>query len=282
MIGIGQDGGTALAIRDFDYLTISHNEFVDCARYAVTYDGCINMIAEYNTFLRCMHNSDDGGVFYTGNDREQYNNVIRYNLFFPCAWYGVYIDDGGVGTEVYGNIFYGLGAPVCIHDGRDNYVHDNVLISSGPTGVSVTEGYFEARRAGIVDLTTRENGWGDYYFKWLDLFEMIEGNEEFLALMHEVRPEVFTLSTDPADAEEVNFVLCPTNVLTGNVTITEDEEKKPVSVTEALSKYCTVEGNRAYGMDENPLFVNPTLGDYRMRDDVTDFPYIPYELIGRY
>jgi len=32
---------------------------------------------------------------------------------------------------------------------------------------------------------------------------------------------------------------------------------------------------------ENPLFVNPTFGDYRIREDA-DFANIPYEKIGRY
>ncbi len=282
MIGVGGDGGTALAIRDFDELTISHNEFVDCQRYAVTYDGCINMTAEYNTFLRCMYNSDDGGIFYTGNDREQYNNVIRYNLFYPSLWYGVYVDDGGIGTEVFGNLFYGIGSAVCIHDGRDNYVHDNYLVNTGgQTGVSVTDGYVSERLAGGPDLSDRNNRWGDFYHSWLDLFEMINGNADFLALMHEARPELFTLSTDPADADEANFVLSPANTLTNNVTVTSDPEKKPVSVLDTVREYCTVEGNRAYGTDENPCFVNPTAGDYRIRDGA-DFPYFPYELIGRY
>ena len=45
--------------------------------------------------------------------------------------------------------------------------------------------------------------------------------------------------------------------------------------------YATAEGNAAYGLDENPVFVNPTLGDYRIRDGV-DFPDFHFEKIGRY
>ena len=45
--------------------------------------------------------------------------------------------------------------------------------------------------------------------------------------------------------------------------------------------YCTIEGNNACSFAENPLFVNPTLGDYRIRDGA-EFPDIHFEDIGRY
>ena len=41
------------------------------------------------------------------------------------------------------------------------------------------------------------------------------------------------------------------------------------------------ENNVMYSLDENPLFVNPSIGDYRIREGV-DFYDIPYEKIGRY
>jgi hypothetical protein len=43
-----------------------------------------------------------------------------------------------------------------------------------------------------------------------------------------------------------------------------------------------VGGNNVdYTMKENPFFVNPSIGDYRIREDA-DFLKIPYEKIGRY
>ena len=41
------------------------------------------------------------------------------------------------------------------------------------------------------------------------------------------------------------------------------------------------EGNLEFELDENPLFVNPAIGDYRIRENA-DFLKIPYEMIGRY
>ena len=56
----------------------------------------------------------------------------------------------------------------------------------------------------------------------------------------------------------------------------------PVEYKDIVLRYSTVENNRGISLKENPLFVNPTLGDYRIRDDVTDFPDIEFEKIGRY
>ena len=41
------------------------------------------------------------------------------------------------------------------------------------------------------------------------------------------------------------------------------------------------DGTETFTTDENPLFVNPTRGDYRLRDGV-DFPDIHFEDIGRH
>ena len=42
-----------------------------------------------------------------------------------------------------------------------------------------------------------------------------------------------------------------------------------------------IEDNVYYTSAENPLFINPSRGDYRFRDGV-DFPEVFFEKIGRY
>ncbi|MBR7032574.1 MAG: S-layer homology domain-containing protein [Clostridia bacterium] len=281
-IGIGQDGGVALFIRDHDSARISHNEFEDCARYAITYGGCNNLIIEYNVFRRCMYNSDDGGVIYNGNDREEYNNVVRYNLFLPTSWYGMYVDDGGVGVEAYGNLFYEVGSSMVVHDGRDNSLHDNVLINSG---VSITYGMYQEflndLNSGRADFTSGESRWFGFYQSWLDLFRKIESNEKYRETLMRERPEVFDLSTDPSDALSVDFVLSQYNVLKNNVSLTKDTETDVFAPNAILKDHVVSEGNRIYGLNDNPIFVNPTKGDYRIKDGA-DFMDIHFDIIGRY
>ena len=286
-VGITQDGGCALAVRDFDDLVISHNYFEDCTRYAVAFDGCVNMRAEYNAFMRCMYNSEDGGVFYTGNDREQFGNVIRYNVFYPTAWFGVYVDDGGVGVEVSNNLFYGIGNTVVMHDGRNNLVRDNVMINTvDPSGVSVTDemvGYMNGVAGGTVDLNDASSRGGSFYRAWLDLYEAIENNEGYGAVMRERDPDLLAMSTDPADVGKPEFVLSPVNTVTGNVTMSPVPADSPVyKPQEGMDRYVILENNRGLDLKENPFFVNPTLGDYRLANGVTGCPDVQFEKIGRY
>ena len=208
--------------------------------------------------------------------------MVRYNIFYPTSWYGIYVDDGGVGVEAYGNIFYGVGCAIVSHEGRDNNLHDNVLID---TGVSVTheiyDNMLDAMRAGTLDLTDRNTAWGEYYGKWVDYFSMLEANPYYKGIVLTERPEVFGLSVDPADILKSNFVLAPYNVLKNNLSVSLHPEIEKVSVDDSIGDLVDVEGNRTVGTDVNPGFINPTLGDYRLKDGA-DFIDIPYSEIGRY
>jgi len=72
----------------------------------------------------------------------------------------------------------------------------------------------------------------------------------------------------------------PVNTVLRNVHINENATGDSFG-DEYQERYSVMEGERLYTLAENPLFVNPTLGDYRVRDEV-DFPDIQFEKIGRY
>ena len=71
----------------------------------------------------------------------------------------------------------------------------------------------------------------------------------------------------------------------GNAIITTENriEKGGLEVfAERVLRFGTrIEESAVYPISENPFFVNPTLGDYRLKDGA-EFPYIAYESIGRY
>ena len=50
---------------------------------------------------------------------------------------------------------------------------------------------------------------------------------------------------------------------------------------DALMRFATVGDNLGYSLGENPCFVNPTRGDYRVVDG-SGFPDAHFELMGRY
>ena len=92
-------------------------------------------------------------------------------------------------------------------------------------------------------------------------------------------PGFFDITLDVNRWQEAEFCLNSSLVITGNREINKTGEAKVYD--ETLRKYSVIEDNLAYTPDENPLFVDPTAGDYRIREGA-DFPDIEFEKIGRY
>ncbi len=92
-------------------------------------------------------------------------------------------------------------------------------------------------------------------------------------------PGLFEITTDLSRWQEKEFCENSSLVITGNVSF-NGTVKQP-EFNEIFARYSTIEDNIPYSFEDNPLFVNPTRGDYRLRDGV-DFPDIHFEDIGRY
>ncbi|MBR3991895.1 MAG: hypothetical protein IKI91_07135, partial [Clostridia bacterium] len=89
----------------------------------------------------------------------------------------------------------------------------------------------------------------------------------------------FDITTDLDRWKDREFCENASLVITGNRGFNKNAET--TEYEELIAKYSTIEDNVSYTLEENPIFVNPTLGDYRIRDGV-DFPDIEFEKIGRY
>ncbi|MBQ6262802.1 MAG: right-handed parallel beta-helix repeat-containing protein, partial [Clostridia bacterium] len=257
--------------------TVSHNRFENCSRYAVMFTGSADVVVEYNDFDSAMCNSDDGGITRGCGDILG-NNIVRYNFYNTISpgsvgHFAHYCDNGDCGTVMYSNLFYNAGN-VCYHgSGRDNVLNDNVMIEGSGWAVgSFTEGIIKGEGVSwMVSGLTRD--WN----KVRGYMETVPGYAEDLISR---RPTAATMKFDYADALDRDFYLAPTSTFTGNLFVNDDKEIKGLFVNNSL-QYCTFENNVAYTKAENPIFVNPTLGDYRIRDGV-DFPDYHFELIGRY
>jgi hypothetical protein len=86
---------------------------------------------------------------------------------------------------------------------------------------------------------------------------------------------------DTENIDDPCVALNQTTLVCDNVYISEKDESAFETNRKYPAMYTTYENNAAFGPDENPVFVNPTLGDYRIRDGA-DFPDIHFEEIGRY
>ena len=252
---------------------VSHNEFVDCHRYGVMFDFSCDVVVEYNNFDSGMTNSEDGGVIRTAMGMDT-NGLVRYNLVTDSGHgFAQYSDLEDCGTTDANNLFFS-GSIMMAGAGRDNVVVDNFfLYGSGVTVQShipeILELGVEAQNDGFI--RQRLAAWE----RILGYCDTVPGYREELEAR---RPGVTGLSFDFLRPEDPNFFLAPVTTVTGNVFICEEGE---IHVSAKSEEFLTAKDNETYGLDENPYFVNPTVGDYRIKEGA-DCPYFPFEEIGRY
>ncbi len=261
--------------------TVSHCLFEKCSRCAVTYTNSFDVLIEYNDFAGAMYNSQDGGIIYSWGNQDG-NCEIRYNLFRPmreAAGVGrlvLYADDGECGTEMYSNLIFDGLSLVFAGAGRDNRFSDNAAIHRLLISVQSYTAMFKELGEGA------HAQWPIYYHdaRWAKVREYCGTVPGYAEALEGRRPGILSLSFDPADVAERNFYLAPANEIRGNVFVNENSDLS-IRLDYDSADYCDVGDNAAFSYGENPIFVNPTRGDYRIRDGV-DFPDYHFELIGRY
>ncbi|MBR3416387.1 MAG: S-layer homology domain-containing protein [Clostridia bacterium] len=263
--------------------TVSHCRFEKCSRCGVMYQNSFDILIEYNDFDSVMTNSEDGGVTRTWGNMDG-NCVIRCNYYNTiAASQGVgrlaqYSDDGDCGTEIYSNLLYNGGDIVFAGAGRDNAFRDNAVVGNGRVIVqSMTEAIKE-----VGD--DARYSWPIYVHlaRWNRILEYIATVDGYAEELEARRPGATSFTFDFNDPWRLDFAFAPVTTITGNAYFNEKggTEDRFLLLGDAAD-YCTVDGNVGYSFGENPIFVNPTLGDYRIRDGV-DFPDIHFEDIGRY
>ena len=243
------------------------------------------MTAKYNVFDRVCYNGEDIGVVNSWDFPIMVGNVFSNNLFHAgsggmtgrfCAYL-----DNSTGTEFSSNILYDCGHGVVSNGNRDNYVHDNVIINTDDSDTPI-----EVRDGGTV-ITQEAGRTGDFsevlanhnYIEWKAFVDRVAANPDLRALIAERVPHLLTYTADITRWSEPEFVLNIVVDVTGNRYL--NPTAKTYEYSDALKLFGNYEGNVGYTLDENPLFVNPAIGDYRIREGV-DFPDIEFEKIGRY
>lgn len=246
---------------------IAHNYFYEGGHGGIRYNKSIGVTIEYNVFDRIMTQTYDYGAVYTCSLETFRDNVIRYNLFMNIPVYAVYLDAGTSGQEVYGNVFYETWHTIVQNAGRANVIHDNAMIYSYG-GITSNHGRYSYIVNDNVDEFVLENDnmsknkpmpgdpmYNEWYSRW---------------------PELYDFNVDPDKVGDPNCLFTPVTFLSNNASFGD-----PLHRSDLITEFCVGENNVDYKDSVNPIFVNPSIGDYRIRDDAGFFK-IPYEKIGRY
>ena len=267
---------------------ITHNHFKRNYWEDIDFRGTVNLLAEYNVFEESNFNGDDTGALQGFRDPSRGGNVAKHNLFLNIhggtnGRYCFYLD-GTSGMTVESNIFFNCQTAVMNNgNSKMNFVLNNVFINSDShTNECVihaegTELAERAMAAGDMDLI-----YDDYCYKeWRNAFNYFDSHPSDKEKAMEMWPGYFDISMDLDDWQKPESFLNSSVVCKGNVSIKAEGDAPGNGSEEINIRYCTFENNRVYRPTENPLFVNPTIGDYRIREGV-DFPDIEFEKIGRY
>ncbi len=272
--------GAAVGVSGCCAAVLSHNEFENTSHTAIGSGGHnnVNNVIEYNVFRNVLLDNQDCGAFSFGNCQGDWGNKIRYNVFYPTVGdrYAIYLDDNEPAAEIYGNLFFDT--TIVIHDGRSNDIHGNVFINASVmTSVGGVSGALER----FAETGDPEEIFGDgranaFYTRWVSFFNKLDSDPATKQQYFTAFPELASFSLDVGRANDPSFVLYPRNYVRNNAFFRD----KPQDVN-AGDGYGVFEGNRCFTLSENPCFVNPSAGDYRVVEG-SGFQDIHFELMGRY
>ena len=279
-------------------IRIAHNEICNSSNIGVFYSeyvwGSNDITVEYNYIHNVVSQSSDSGAIYAGRNQAGHGSVVRYNIIAnignPVEGHrpvGIYLDDSMSGQEIYGNIFYEIGNnSLFISNGRENKIHDNIVISN-------------SQETGKCELL-----YGDLHYRLAE--ESTDGftlpypdTEEIMILelvpykspvWAERFPTLARINYDPSDVtaniDDIDNPINPSYAeVYGNVLILPQkriDEGDAERIEDRVAELATrIEKSAQYPIIENPFFVNPNKGDYRIDPEKSEIN-IPYELIGRY
>ena len=278
-------------------ITISHNEICNSSNIGIIYSEYIwasNYITiEYNYIHDTVNQTSDSGAIYAGRNQSGHGSVVRYNLICNTGTpeeghrpVGIYLDDAMSGQEVYGNIIYEAGNnSLFISGGRENKIHDNIAISNDVTEKEeILFGQLHYDHLAEISDNFTKPITEDEVFMILELVPF--RNELWASRFPLLSKVVYDLENMAPYADDPDCVINPAyDEIYGNAIILPQsriDKGGAERIDDRIRTFASrLEESRQVPLTENPFFVDPTAGDYRLRDDA-DFKDIPVEQIGRY
>jgi hypothetical protein len=230
----------------------SNNLIHDHPHCAILFSGNEHLI-ELNEIHHVCLETGDVGAIYTGRDYTFRGNVIRYNFIHHTGGVGmgsmgIYMDDCVSGTEIYGNVLWKLHRAVFLGGGRDFKVENNIFVDCDPA--------IELDARGL----SKTPVWHDMVYKTM---------RQRLEEMNWTRPPYSTRYPDLADLQKyysINEGVPPGNIrVARNICVGSTFLKTTWGATMEMIE---VWDNLT---DVDPLFLDPSTGDFRLKDSSLAF-----------
>ncbi len=264
---------------------VSHNEIYNSARYGIDFKyGNIECIMEYNYLHHCMQNSADGGAFYCGRVATNRGNEVRYNVVADIyalnpihmgGTFAIYLDDSMENLICYGNVFYNSGM-IMNNGGRSHEFYDNVFIGKTSGIAGRAPNFLDIRLYGEPEADNH------YYSEgWNGLDRIPDENTPNGQLWKSKWPELYdivAIRNDPTiDVTKLDLYSDPINYCHNNYHF----DGASSDFADEWVEFSDHENNLDIPDGENPIFTDPTHGDYSIRDGA-DFLDNHFDKVGRY
>lgn len=225
---------------------VANNLIHDAPHMAIGFGGNDHVI-EFNEIHDVCLESNDAGAMYAGRNWTTRGHIIRHNHLYDINGFrdkgcvGVYLDDMFSSAEIYGNLFRNVSRAAFIGGGRDCTVENNVFI--------------DCRNALHID--ARALSWAHYHADdWITEAKekgTLQGIRFREPPYSDRYPNLPTILDNHPKAPVGNLVA--RNIFVGSAWNDIRSDAKPyVEMVDNLT-------------DADPLFVDPTSGDYRLRAD---------------
>jgi len=247
-------------------IVAANNLIHDHPHCAILFSGNEHLIEKNEIHHVCLETGDVGAI-YTGRDYTYRGNIIRHNFIHHTGGVGmgsmgIYMDDCVSGTQIYGNILWGLHRAVFLGGGRDFTVQNNIFVNCDPA--------VELDGRGL----SKSPVWHNMVYETM---------KQRLEEMDYKQPPYSTRYPELAALDA--FYAVDDGVPPGNILVANN-----ICVGSALLKITWGASDGMAQLRDNienidPGFANPGSGDFRLKSDSLvfekGFKAIPMETIGR-
>jgi hypothetical protein len=236
------------------------NLIYDAPYIALWFSGNDHLV-ELNEIHSVCYEANDSGAIYAGRDWSMRGNIVRYNYIHDVAGFlgrgcnGIYLDDLFSGVEVTGNLIVRVPRAFLIGGGRDNLITNNVMVDC-KDGMHIDDrGLGWAKDSVPTGMTSSLQAMPYTEALWQQRYPKLPG----------------ILGDDPG---------CPKgNVVERNLALRSAFDR----ICPKAKQFGTIGANLT---ESDPLFVDPTRDDYRLRAGspalALGFEPLPFDRIGLY
>ncbi|HVV71137.1 MAG TPA: right-handed parallel beta-helix repeat-containing protein [Verrucomicrobiae bacterium] len=307
--GVFQKGSSGISLAGVGNRA-SHNLIENCPRMGILFAGNLNVVELNEIHHVGLETDDNAGIFTSGGDWiSSRGNIIRNNRVYDCQGFGfdsgqyrapyysfgIFLDSDAAAVDVVGNLIAGCSrSALILNNGRDNRISNNILLDCAQEQVTYTGWqstnsdwqYFLPRMIAGYDSVSNQPAW-----KFLRGMSISPTDAVFpdglIMASNEFTHNIIAYTNSTADLYAFSLVPLYANNWDSNIVYHygQDLGVKANGLETQFSPWQLM-GMDSHSSASDPLFVNSSLGDFRLATNspalAMGFAPLAFEQIGVY